>query len=440
MFPNPQDALPLPRLPSLEQYRKLAKELVKAWRSDSPDAVAEWADQWMDALARASGWDTFPNPARRKARAAAEVDDYASQLKKERSDLTLADAQFAIARSHGFVSWPEFCAHLDALAHTNSETAAFEAAADAIVGGDEARLARLLAENPDLVKAHSSREHRATLLIYVAANGVEGYRQRTPKNIVRITEMLLDAGADIEGTADVYGGHCSTLGLAATSAHPRIAKLQIPLLELLLSRGAGMDDGAGGHRRGVVFACIANGCPEAADFLASRGARIGLTTAAALGKLDAVRTTLEGGTAGQDEINEAFRYACAYGRTETAEYLVNHGSDFTDGPGDGQTGTHYTVITGRLETLQMLLKYNPPLELENTFGGTVLGQAMWSAAHGGDPDTYIAIIQALLDAGAKLDEKHVPVNEKVDAFLATKGSLPETKWYWYGEHPRKTKG
>lgn len=29
MYPNPQDALPLPPHPSVEQYRKLAKDLVK---------------------------------------------------------------------------------------------------------------------------------------------------------------------------------------------------------------------------------------------------------------------------------------------------------------------------------------------------------------------------------------------------------------------------
>ena len=32
MFPNPQSALPLPPRPSLERYRKIAKDLVKACR------------------------------------------------------------------------------------------------------------------------------------------------------------------------------------------------------------------------------------------------------------------------------------------------------------------------------------------------------------------------------------------------------------------------
>ena len=43
MFPNPQDALPHPTNPSLEQYRKLAKELVKVCRTGSSDGIRDWA-------------------------------------------------------------------------------------------------------------------------------------------------------------------------------------------------------------------------------------------------------------------------------------------------------------------------------------------------------------------------------------------------------------
>jgi hypothetical protein len=66
----------------------------------------------------------------------------------------------------------------------------------------------------------------------------------------------------------------------------------------------------------------------------------------------------------------------------------------------------------------------------------VLGQAAWSSAHGGDTENYIAILEALIAAGAKLPERHVVVNARVDAWLAKHGSIVEPSWYWYGEKPR----
>jgi hypothetical protein len=47
MFPNSQDAFPLPQRPNLERYKKLAKELVKACRSKNEDAIREWAEKWV---------------------------------------------------------------------------------------------------------------------------------------------------------------------------------------------------------------------------------------------------------------------------------------------------------------------------------------------------------------------------------------------------------
>jgi hypothetical protein len=60
-----------------------------------------------------------------------------------------------------------------------------------------------------------------------------------------------------------------------------------------------------------------------------------------------------------------------------------------------------------------------------------------SAAHGGDPDVYVPIIETLLAAGAQLSERHPPVNERVDALLARHGSLADPEHYWFGEQPRK---
>ena len=433
MFPNPQAALPLPPRPSIEQYRKLAKDLVKAFRSADPRALAAFADRWIASLWRASGRDQDPRARRAADQAAGQIEDFARRHLA--GGCSLGEAQFVVARSHGFLTWARFMEHLDRFAHGG---VAFEAAADAVVAGDEAALRELLAANPGLARAKSDREHGATLLIYTSANGVEGYRQRTPANIVRIAEILVDAGVDIEATADVYGGDCTTLGLAATSAHPRLAGVQLPLLQLLLDRGARVEGEVGGNGTGIVLACLGNGCPEAAAYLADRGARVQIAEAAGLGRRDAVERLLADARHTPAQLNHGLRYACVYGRMEVAELLVGCGADLADGTGDGQTPAHMAVIGGHLETLKMLLAHNPPVEQHNAYAGTVLGQTLWSAGHGGDPDRYIAIIDALLTAGAKLPDRHVPVNAKVDAFLLGKGSRPEPAWHWFGEKPRSS--
>jgi ankyrin repeat protein len=78
----------LPAHPSLEQYKKQAKELVRAVAARNLDA--------LDTLRR---W----HPRFRKA-----ADDQIPAI-------ALADAQLVLARSHSFPSWPKFAAHLETL-------------------------------------------------------------------------------------------------------------------------------------------------------------------------------------------------------------------------------------------------------------------------------------------------------------------------------------
>src|SRR6266851_5121085 len=315
MFPNPQDALPLPPRPNLERYKKLAKKLVKSCKSGDETAIGDWSEQWIETLTKLAGWKSTRQALARIGRWTNEVEDFARRklLGSGPADrkCALADAQFVIARSHGFESWPKFAKHLEALARKSSSVSRFEAAADAIVSGDVATLKRLLREDPNLIRESSTREHGATLLHYVSANGVEGYRQKTPKNIVAITEMLLNLGAEIDATANVYGGGCTALGLAATSVHPERAGVQEALLQTLLDHGANINQSSSaGRGQSIVVSCLANSRPKAAEFLASRGARVDFVGAAALGRLDIVKTS----SPSDDELQEGFRYACAYGR------------------------------------------------------------------------------------------------------------------------------
>lgn len=443
MFPNPQDALPLPPRPSIERYRKLAKGLVKASKSADEKAIRNWVEQWTRTIAKLAERESGREATIYIRSVTSEIERFARHkligagpsCKKS----ALSDAQFILARSHGFASWPKFSKHLEALTKRNSPNSRFEEAADAIVNGDVRNLERLLGEDPRLVQSRSVREHRATLLHYVSANGVEGYRQRTPKNIVEITELLLDAGAEVDATADVYGGGCTALGLAATSVYPERAGVQQALLQALLNRGASVEQlSTAGHGQSIVRACLANGRVKAAEFLAGRGARLDFIGAAGIGRLDLIMDSFAEGSSikpavPRKQIEEGFACACLYGQRGIVEFLLGKGMDLAAHDGDGQTPLHWAVIGGRLDLVHLLLRQKPPLEAKNRYGGTVLGQALWSAAHGGDPDTYIAILEALAGAGAKIPERHIPVNSQVDQWLARRGSQAEPSWHWYGE-------
>jgi len=276
----------------------------------------------------------------------------------------------------------------------------FEAAADAIVRGYAQKLKRLLGAHPELVHARSAREHGATLLHYVSANGVEDERQRTPKNIVEITTILLDAGADIEATANVYGGGCRVLDLTATSVHPERAGVQEAMLQTLLDHGADINAGP------IVNGSLGNNRPKAAAFLAAHGARVDFAGAAGLGDLKTVRTLIARAT--RKKLHEGFLYACRYGHDRVVEFLFRKGANIKARDRNRQTGLHWAVIGGHLDTVKFLLRHKAPLERKNIYGGTVVGQALWSQAHGGDPKVYRAILKALAAAGARIRSREQP--------------------------------
>ncbi|HEV2670146.1 MAG TPA: ankyrin repeat domain-containing protein [Gemmatimonadales bacterium] len=427
MFPNPQDALPLPSRPNIEQYRTLAKDLVKACKAGSP-AIAQWADRWIASLL--VGWDR-----KHIDRAATQVENFAQRtLTREERRCVLADAQFVLARSHGFVSWPAFGAHVDALQHTGTETAAFEMAADAIVRGDEAELQRLLREHPELIRARSAREHRATLLHYVSANGVENYRQKSPPNAARITALLLAAGADVDAEAEVYGGGCTALGLVATSTPPRQAGVQLPVIQVLLDHGAEIEHpNLAGNGADALYACLANGCPEAAQYLVERGARFGIVGAAGIGRLDVVRQLAATADASRREM--ALRYAAGYGQLEVTRFLLDHGVPIDAHSGDGETALFYAILGDHVEVVRVLLERGANPNMRTPWGDLV-GGAMWRAAHGGNPDRCAEIIAALIAAGGIPPERHPPVNGQIDALLQRYGSVADSTRYWRGEEPR----
>jgi ankyrin repeat protein len=374
------DAKKLPVRPSLEQYRKQAKELLKTCKSGNPDS-----------LQRVKRYHPHPSKPTDSGTPGAK--------------LSLADAQLAIAREHAFKSWPRFAKHIEALSHEDSPVSQFELAADAVVEGDAATLKRLLREHPALIRERSTRVHRATLLHYIAANGFEDYRQKSPKSAVEIARILLSASAEVDAVADTYGKG-TTLGLVASSVHPQRAGVQIALMETLLGSGAAVDGAPGGLS--PVLAALRNGRGEAAEFLAQHGALLDLESAAGVGQLDRVQSFFKRdgslkANATKEQMESGFLWACEYGRDNVVEFLLHTGVDLGAQPNTGLTGLHWAVVGGQLATIKLLLERGAPLEAKNAYGGTALGQALWSAMNRDSGIDYIPVIEMLIQAGAKIE-------------------------------------
>ena len=266
------DARALPPRPSIAQYRKQAKELLRSAHEGDADAVKRLRD--------------VPH-----ARRLAADDDTPAHVV-----YALADAQFVIAREHGFASWPVFAAHVEALAIRDTPAARFEAAADAVVEGDETALSQLLTDDPSLTRARSTRAHHATLLHYVSANGVEDFRQRSPRNAAAIATALLAAGAQADAPANTYGGGPwqTTLNLLVSSVHPARARVQEALVDTLIDHGAAVDGVA--DDGSPLLTALAFHYAGAAHALARRGARVDtLAAAAGLGDESRVQSFLASG-------------------------------------------------------------------------------------------------------------------------------------------------
>jgi len=141
------------------------------------------------------------------------------------ADFSLDDARLTIAREHGFADWRQVVEH-----GNEPPDAPFEAAVDAVVNGDLAGLRELLDRDPGLVKKQSTYGHRATLLHYLAANGVETRRQIVPSNAAEIARLLIERRSNVAAAMKVYGGEFDTVALATSSAHPQAAGVLNELL------------------------------------------------------------------------------------------------------------------------------------------------------------------------------------------------------------------
>jgi ankyrin repeat protein len=474
MNSDPSDSRSLPSRPSLEQYKKQAKELLKSWKANDPQALQRIRQHHPRAaklsagfvladaqlvIAREHGFESWPDFAKHlsvltretfpdavwKAAEQALIAGDDSTLERLLRDNELlfreqhppaygpepgrlaphysgADARSIIASNHHFDTWARFCEYNESLKDKDSLVARFEAAVDAIVDGNVSRLRRLLRATPDLIRARSTRRHHSTLLHYIGANGVEDFRQKTPKKLLKITEILLDAGADPDAVADMYGGGCTTIGLVATSVHPYLAGLQNALMQILLDRGARIDQShAGGNQQSAVISCLANGRGEAAVYLAERGAPLDLVGAAGVGRLDVVRSFFDDDGAPKEgvtrkQMESGLIYACGWGRYDVVEYLLRIGVDPGAMNDQQETGLHWAAVGGEVAVVKLLVEKGAPVEArDRRFVNTPLAWAIygWRETSGTDERRpYEEIAAFLVAAGAAVRPKWL-VDESV---------------------------
>jgi Ankyrin repeats (many copies) len=255
-----------------------------------------------------------------------------------------------------------------------AEKPSFARAVKAVIAGDATTLrAELLAE-PELVWARSSSAHRATLLHYTAANGIESELQREVPNADEIARMLLVAGAEPDALCDAYDGKCpTTLNLLASSDHPNEAGVAGRLTVVLCCHGAAVD---GVERTGSPLAtALYFAHLDCVDALLTVGARTeNIVFAAAAGKTDWVHAWLE---ADRDDdprsvpaafplssdrkiaAQQGLVFASMCGRIEVVRALVGHGVDVNAcPPGSHRTGTalHTAAYQGQVEVAAFLLK------------------------------------------------------------------------------------
>jgi hypothetical protein len=156
-----------------------------------------------------------------------------------------------------------------------------------------------------------------------------------------------------------------------------------------------------------------NGCPEAAEYLASRGAYVGLLEASGLGRGAEVHRFVHEQKPTHGEMVEALMMAAWYGRVEVAEALLDSGVDVgvtEDATGEGQTALHIAAYAGHARLVDSLVRRGAPLDVADKVYKTpplVWALHAWLVENRKNADDYKAIVKHLVDAGATVQAEWV---------------------------------
>jgi len=386
----------LPPDPDLGQQKKLAKELLRAFRAGDAEAVARVRAQLPD-----------------------------------KPLLVLADAQYVLAREYGFASWAALRRHI--VASARPARPSLEALRRAAQDGDAGALRRLLGRHADLrgVLDEPLFPFDAPAIVHFAS------REDTA-----VLDVLLESGADPNRRSDWWAGgfhalHCASgpaaerllaagavpdacaaahldrpdlltrlIGADPARVHERGGDGQTPLhfarsravADLLLDAGADADARDVDHRstpaQWMLDRRRGRGRYDLAAYLVERGATADIFLAAALGLSDRVRDLLRA-----DPLLLELRTT----QGEYAEHLPSsyHIYMWTIGPD--------------LSPLQVAARFEQPAALEVMHAVASPRQRLLTALAGGDSDEVHRLLGAHPDLLAKL--------EPADGRL-----LPEAGW------------
>ncbi len=343
----------LPSHPDLQQLKQQAKDLLRAHRDRSIQAI-----QRMKEF----------HPRYRRA----------SDVEIAGAHLKLADAQLTIAREYGFASWPRLKAHVEnpnrenfsLPAHERIKDPFFRHAVDLLDAGDAEGLREHLRAHPTVVHHHEQLEggnyfQDPALLEFVAENPTR--RGTLPKNVVEMTRIILDAGGK-----DDRASLNETLGLVASSAVAQERGAQRPLIELLFAYGA--DPNTATHL------ALLYGLFDSVEMLLHCGATLDLVVAAAMGRFADAAAALP--TSDDETRQKALALASLHGRTEIVRMLLDAGVDpdrFAPVGGHSHaTPLHQAALSGHEEVVRLLVERGARTDIRDIHhGGTSLDWAVY---------------------------------------------------------------
>lgn len=322
----------LPAQPSIEQLKTQAKDLLRAQRAGSPQALQRFRE--------------FHPKFRR-----------ANDTEIAQAWLKLSDAQYAVAREYGFASWPRLKVRVSDPApvdlslpqHLRIKDAPFRRAVDLLDTGDVEGLRAYLRANPEIVRRRISFEggnyfQNPTLLEFVAENPTR--HGHLPKNIAEVARVILEAGGK-EDRESVD----SALDLVASSNVARESGVKSALLDVLCDYGANPGNA---HYVAALF-----GEFDAVRKLVQRGTKIDLLVATELGLIDEAARQLP--IADTETRHKALAMAAQHGYVDIARLLLDAGEDpnrFAPVGGHSHsTPLHQAALAGHEPTVRLLVEH-----------------------------------------------------------------------------------